>query len=299
MSSTEDQEREYCTLVCWLIMTVGKDIVRHKLDGLYLPGIGVGTLHQKLNRRSTVSKLNNLKAFNNLDLNRLYPSTGVLVCSKDFDISLLIKLLRNICSLPKPNNGWDNLPIPVDISLSDDLARIKYYRNKIAHHESFRLSVDDFDTYWKELSGAFIRLGGPSIKNNIDKLLKEPLTDYANEAKQELNQWFLKDLDVDMKFDRKLEKLEEMCKRMDENRENNDSVREIRDLYKLLANESAMTADAMSIEQNEIHQMHMHSVERIGERIHKMEKSLAESRRMRGNSFLVCPILMLSLCAVL
>lgn len=55
------------------------------------------------------------------------------------------------------------LPVPVDISLSNDLARIKYYRNKIAHHESFRLSEDDFDTYWKELSGAFIRLGGPIL----------------------------------------------------------------------------------------------------------------------------------------
>lgn len=278
--STKDQEREYCTRVCWLIMTVGKDIVRQKLDGFYPYGTGIGTLEEKLSRSSTITKIHNLmnlKVLNKSDFNRLYPGNGVIVDSRDFDISLLIKLLRNICSLQKPKNGWDTLPAPVDIMLSDDLARIKYYRNAIAHNEEFRLSEDEFDSFWEELSRAFIRLGGTSFKVPIDNLLTDPLTASAYDSKKELNKWYLKDLDWKLKFNTHLKKLEEMCKRMEENQENKDLIRDFRDLHALMVEENAKKADAMSVEQRDIHQEHMEAIDIIGKRLHKVETSIKES----------------------
>ncbi|CAC5414381.1 unnamed protein product [Mytilus coruscus] len=278
--STEDQEREYCIRVCWLIMTVGKDIVRQKLDGFYPPGNGIGTLKEKLSRSSTVSKisnLKNLKVLNSLDYSRLYPSTGCIVSSKDFDISLLIKLLRNICSLSKPKNGWDTLPAPVDKTLSDDLTRIKYYRNTIAHNEEFRLSENDYDTIWKELSEAFIRLGGTSINVHIDNLLTDPLTESAYDARKELHEWYLKDLDWKFKFNIQLKKLEDMCKRMEEKQDNKDFIREVRDLHTLMVKENAKNASVMSTEHEDILMQHMQAKDEIGERLHKVETSMKES----------------------
>ena len=44
----------------------------------------------------------------------------------DSDISLLCKLLREICSLTAPATGWDNVPKSTDHSLAADMVRIKF-----------------------------------------------------------------------------------------------------------------------------------------------------------------------------
>lgn len=54
-----------------------------------------------------------------------------------------------------PMTGWDNLPPQGDTGA--DLARVKWYRNKLAHSEVGKLSKADFSQYWGDLEGVCIK----------------------------------------------------------------------------------------------------------------------------------------------
>ena len=68
--------------------------------------------------------------------------------SKDFDITLMICLLRNLI----PIDIMDRLPSATDTSLRADLSRIKYYRNIIVHCDSALVDDTDFESYWKDVT---------------------------------------------------------------------------------------------------------------------------------------------------
>lgn len=114
----------------------------------------------------------------------LNPSPGVYGKSADFDISLIFKLLRNLCSYPMPATGWNSLPNSTDTTLSADVVRIKIYRNTICHDNN-NMEIDDptFQNWWQEASEAIVRIA-KSIsvekenqwKTQIHSLLKDPLT---------------------------------------------------------------------------------------------------------------------------
>ncbi|CAG2243263.1 unnamed protein product [Mytilus edulis] len=90
-----------------------------------------------------------------------------------------------------PVTGWDDLPHSSDKSTGADLARFKWYRNKLAHHEDGKLSHTDYNQYWGDLEGAIGRLGGPSMLKEsqsaqhvvLDKSLKEMLNMIRNNEK--------------------------------------------------------------------------------------------------------------------
>ena len=101
---------------------------------------------------------------------KLYPSRST-VSSATFDITLLLVLLRNICGLNPPSTGWDCLPPATNISIADDIARVKYYRNSLIGYAS-QASMDDssFSAYWQEVREALVRLGGAHFRSEIDNL---------------------------------------------------------------------------------------------------------------------------------
>ena len=67
--------------------------------------------------------------------------------SKDFDVTLMICLLRNLIPIDIMDN---RLPPERDTSVRDDLSRIKYYRNIIVHCDS--VADTDFESYWKDVT---------------------------------------------------------------------------------------------------------------------------------------------------
>lgn len=80
--------------------------------------------------------------------------TAYNVRSEDFDSTLIVCLLRNMTPRESaPVTGWDNLPLPGDASKGADLARIKWYRNMVAHHGDGKLSPTEFSQYWADLEG--------------------------------------------------------------------------------------------------------------------------------------------------
>ncbi|XP_046858131.1 uncharacterized protein LOC124451516 [Xenia sp. Carnegie-2017] len=128
----------------------------------------------KPSNKSTLESLRKRSVINKEQWDLLYPSTG-LPSLENFDISLLSVLLRNICGLTAPHGGWNNLPSSSDTSISANIARIKFYRNKVYGHTS-TTSVDDstFERLWDKISKALVGLG--IQQTEIHDLKKAPLS---------------------------------------------------------------------------------------------------------------------------
>lgn len=72
--------------------------------------------------------------------------------SKTFDVTLMITLLRNLTKLYSCQGDYDILPPPYVTTPTSDLARIKYYRNKLAHVDEGKLDDSTFITAWNDIT---------------------------------------------------------------------------------------------------------------------------------------------------
>lgn len=81
-----------------------------------------------------------------LDHNKCLLITGP-VSSTTFDLTLMICLIRHLT----PIQIGDIVPHSTDVSAGADLSRLKYYRNKFAHHDGCKLTERDFEIYWSEI----------------------------------------------------------------------------------------------------------------------------------------------------
>ena len=174
--------------LCRLLVDVGFQVLRSTFDKIHPPA----TLHTVLGSTSVhYATLQSLfrgrkKVLNPMQWGRLYPA-NYPVSSAAFDITLLTVLLRNICGLSPPVNGWDRLPLFTNISITDDIARVKYYRN-IVYGQASQASVDDnsFSAYWQEIREALVRLGGAHFRSEIDNLEHDCMDPVIEEHYREL-----------------------------------------------------------------------------------------------------------------
>ena len=184
-----------------LLMRGGLALLREVLDGIHpnLPAV--------LGNPTIKSYLQTLRGrvLTQPEWDCLYnPPSGDYGKSTDFDISLLCKLLREICSLTPPATGWNDLPNITDHSLGADLVRIRIYRNKIyGHNHAMEVTDPDFKKLWMEISEALLRIARSissakrdEWKNSIEKFFHEPLTPDAKECFAELRLWYLVDIDI-------------------------------------------------------------------------------------------------------
>ena len=153
-----------------LIVDGGTEALRKTLKR-YLPG----NLQTVLKNKHP--SLLGLKRKGILDKNqweKLYPSSNPPNID-EWDITLLLVLLRNICGLSPPNSAiWKltNMPNVTDHSVEADIVRIRLFRNKkYAHIPNTSVSSADFKVLWPEISLPLVRLG--IDKKEIDKLEKE------------------------------------------------------------------------------------------------------------------------------
>ena len=104
----------------------------------------------------------------------LFPAIPMLPDSKQFDITLWSILLRSICGLASPANGWDSEPNANENTLSANLVRLRLCRNRLRGHiASTLLTEDEFNTYWQEVEDILTALGCP--KADIDRWKTESL----------------------------------------------------------------------------------------------------------------------------
>jgi hypothetical protein len=82
-----------------------------------------------------------------------YSGSQVAVVSTEFDFSLLYKLIRNLLTaIPAPTCGWGNSPSPWHVNETDDIERIRDFRNILSHNTEFEISDVHFSTHWTDLS---------------------------------------------------------------------------------------------------------------------------------------------------
>ncbi|XP_062577373.1 uncharacterized protein LOC134239228 [Saccostrea cucullata] len=105
----------------------------------------------------------------------LFPKQGgsnTSVSSLSMDVTIMYKLLRNFSDIAPPGNGWGKEPRIVDITESDDIERIRLYRNKYSHDPGGRpvMSDDVFNIIWADLSKAILRLSTDVLKRRISEI---------------------------------------------------------------------------------------------------------------------------------
>ena len=194
--------------LCRLLVDAGSDALRDAFD----KSRPTGDLNAVLLSPPVHVVLQSLRKkgiLNPTQWGKLYPADKSAVSSKNFDITLLMVLLRNICGLVRPATGWDTLPPATDTTLEADVVRIKCYRNTVYGHVS-QASVDDptFNQYWQDIQGALVRLGGASYQSAIDDLKKECIDpDFEEHYRELLKQWVMDEVSVKERLDEIEEKL--------------------------------------------------------------------------------------------
>ena len=168
--------------LCRLIVDVGSHALRNIFDSIHPPA----GLHVVLTASQTILRtLRARRILTATQWGKLYPSSPSSVSSRDFDITLLMLLLRNICGLIPPATGWDSLPLDADTSAEANIARVKYYRNHVYGNAS-QASVDDatFNAYWQEISNALVGLGADAAA--INTLKTQSMDPFIEKHYQEL-----------------------------------------------------------------------------------------------------------------
>ena len=200
----------YCRL-CRLLVDVGSHVLRERFNQIHSPA-GLFTLLSNPAVHATLDSLRRRRVLNLSQWGKLYPAIRSSVTSANFDITLLMVLLRNICGLTPPTTGWDNLPPATDLNLAADIARVKFYRNMVYAHAS-HASVDDatFSTYWKDITDTIVRLGGLGYRAAVDDLRYECMDcDIENHYKELLKLWKEDEDNIKKKLEEVTEKLEEV-----------------------------------------------------------------------------------------
>ena len=104
---------------------------------------------------STLKSLRKNRILNFLQWGKLFSAVASSVSSANFDVTLLLVLLRNICGLSPPARAcsWDNLLPDSDNRTEANIARIKCYRNDVYGHAT-KASVDNatFNVLWQKIS---------------------------------------------------------------------------------------------------------------------------------------------------
>lgn len=159
------EEKTYGWKLSRLLIDGGTPVLRRHFDQLCPPK----TLKKSLDSHYTI--LNELSNSSQRDI--LCPPSGASPAdSSNFDISLLFFLLTNICGLSPPRLGWHRKPHQKDRSREANLARIKFYRNKVyGHIVETGIDARTFSALWKEISAVLRSLGLPQA--DIDRLMVE------------------------------------------------------------------------------------------------------------------------------
>ena len=163
------QEKANFTRLSRLLVDKGTEALRNTFDAIHPPSSLPAVLNT--NKKSLLTLT--FRVINKSQWDLLYPS-GNPPDSKNFDVTLLTILFRNICGFPTPSTGWDKIPVDTDRSVPANILRLKYFRNDVyAHVTSTKVDNATFESLWKKISQSLVELGIP--QNDINELKTCPL----------------------------------------------------------------------------------------------------------------------------
>ena len=106
-ASPSTKETTNYARLCRVLVDVGTCALRDCFDAICTPP----TLHTVLAaNQATLQNLRTRRIVNATQWGKLFPAIPSSVSSKNFDITLLTTLLRNICGLVPPATGWGRSP---------------------------------------------------------------------------------------------------------------------------------------------------------------------------------------------
>ena len=140
-----------------LLIDGGTIALKKTFDSYHPPDCLVQDLNTNY---SILENLFSEKVLNGHQWDKLFPPSGVAPDSKTFDMSLLFLLLTTICDLRAPRySGWDNKPNPRNKSTAANIARVKFYRNKLSHKTTTGVDTGEFYSLSDEISAPLLALG--------------------------------------------------------------------------------------------------------------------------------------------
>ena len=209
-SASSTKETTNYARLCRLLVDIGTQALRDTFDAIHAPG----NLHSVLAaKKPTLQYLRKKKIINQIQWRKLFPAIPNLVSSHDFDTTLLMVLLRNLCGLTAPLTGWDALPVVTDLSREADIARVKYFRNTVYGHAK-NASVDDvkFNDHQRDIRDTLVRLGGVTYKTAIDDLRNECMDPEIEDCYMELlGEWKRDDDNIKDQLNEIMKKLDALA----------------------------------------------------------------------------------------
>ncbi|XP_076096950.1 uncharacterized protein LOC143067489 [Mytilus galloprovincialis] len=161
-----------------LLTGISPRAVRALFDREFAPACLDSSMKKEYNKLKDLQKK---RIISQSQMNLLIPRFPAVPDSKIFDVTLMITLLRNLTNLTPPRDGYDCLPpVATEVTPSSDLARIKHYRNILAHLDEGKIDTAMFTTAWEDITGAIGRLGGQQMKEECDNL-KVKILDQTNQ----------------------------------------------------------------------------------------------------------------------
>ena len=158
-----------CARICKLMMTVCVDLFRDVLDFCIEPAELYGEIRDNFDY---LSKIIGYEKVNLLLM--IYSVSSDILTSKILNLSLLYIILRTVCYIPQPTNGWGSSPETDDRTLAANIERIRIYGVKVLEN-SEKINDTDFQDIWQNL------------RTTIDEIQKQVLNkDTYAEAVDEL-----------------------------------------------------------------------------------------------------------------
>ncbi|XP_070561656.1 uncharacterized protein [Ptychodera flava] len=238
-------EQKNYNKICHLLIGIGTNQIRSVFDRRckMLSNSTAGLLktnEQRLQtlRTSRSQKGGPPKIINDTQWRLMYPTPPAAANSEQFDITLLMILLRNICGLKSPNDHvWTRAPYSSDVSVEVDLVRMREFRNTLQHMPGTTIKDSEFERLWFDISVVLVRLGAK--QNDIDELKLASMDPSETERHQQtLKQW--KESDDELK-----DRLDRMDEKQDKALENDDDIRQM--LQKLTQSGMSLAKDADSV----------------------------------------------------
>ena len=152
-----------------LLIDGGSTVLRKIFDRYHPPANLLADLNTNYH---TLNNLLRRRVLHKPQWDLLFPPGGATPDSNTFDITLLFLLLTNICGLSPPPSGWHTKPPASDTSVEANLARIKFFRNKLyGHVTTTGIDTTTFSALWLEISTVLVALG--LTQAEIDRLKAE------------------------------------------------------------------------------------------------------------------------------
>ena len=165
------EEKAYYGHLCRLLLDGGAYALRHVFNLIH-PAIDLADRLSKPDTLKVLRRMRLQSVISGKQWDIMYPKYRRCISSANYDTPLLMLLLQSICHISPPYpNGWRGLPLPDDISISADIARISCFRKLLASKQS--INAADYEAYWSQIGEILVRLGGTTIKVKLDRLARD------------------------------------------------------------------------------------------------------------------------------